>query len=85
MPFPMDEEDAARFIVYTSESFYSLPWDELTLEQKTGVLLFVETSVARALPLLPRKPELCHVFEAAEEFRKISDLIRREFDIIRKV
>ena len=85
MPFPMNEEQAMLFIVYTSESFWSLPWDQMTLEQQTGVILFLENSLMRAMPLIPRIPEMQHVFDAVEQMRKISGAIREFYDIEKKV
>lgn len=85
MPFPMDEEDAARLIIYSGESFWSLPHDQMTLEQRMGAIMFLENTLSRAIPLIPKTPAMEHLHVLLRELRKTSDLIRSEYDIDRKV
>ncbi len=75
-PYQLDTTEAMIAIIIVTEAFISMPFEQMTQGQKEGVLLMFEQITQRALPHLPREPEMQYLFDAVERIRAIAAVIR---------
>jgi hypothetical protein len=68
-PLPLEQTDAMTIMMVVSEALMSVQIETLTPDAAAGVCLLYDRIMSRIEPLLPRDPELAHIFSLLNTVR----------------